>query len=76
MESAAQPGSVRIVDINVLLVQVHDFLLVPVCVKQTCLKKLRGALQIRRLGLSSVLSGSSSKSSINTNKKDLRNLIV
>ena len=35
-ESGAQSGSVRIADINVLPVQVRDFLLV--CVKQTCLK--------------------------------------
>jgi len=35
-ESGAQSGSVRIVDINVLPVQVRDFL--SVCVKQTCLK--------------------------------------
>ena len=38
VESGAQPGNVRVVDINVLPVQVRDFL--SVCVKQICLKKI------------------------------------
>jgi hypothetical protein len=38
VESGAQPGSVRIVDINVLPVQVRDF--PSACVKHTCSKKI------------------------------------
>ena len=59
VKSGAQPGSVRIVDVNVLPVQVCDF--PSGCVKQTS-SKLRSILQIRRLGLSSVLLESSRKS--------------